>query len=126
VPKEPKSVTTLLVENARVSKYFAILKDKHRPPSKGGNTQARHLHVITIDGLTYSFLAAGARKWVFSSDTVSFEWQWDASGQYRNIIPETMKTIDKNGNVVSRGNFDWKPLRTADARMPASRREQRD
>lgn len=114
------------INGAKVSKYFAILQDKSRPPSKGGNTQARHLHVITVDGLTYSFLAAGARKWVFSTDTVSFEWKWDVTGKYRNIIPETVKAVDKNGNIVSRGDYDWKPLRTANARMPVSRREQRD
>jgi hypothetical protein len=114
------------IENAKVQKYQAFLQDKSRPPSKGGNTQARHLHVITIDGLTYSFRAAGGRKWVFSSDTVSFDWEWDASQKYRNIAPASVRTVDKKGNSVSRGDFDWKPLRTADARLPGSRREQRD
>lgn len=114
------------IENTKVQKYQTFLQDKYRPPSKGGNTQARHLHVITIDGLTYSFRAAGARKWVFKNDTVSFDWQWDSTEKYRNAIPESIQTMDKNGKKVSRGDFDWKPLRTADTRLPASRREQRD
>jgi hypothetical protein len=114
------------VDNAKVQKYQAILQDKYRPPSKGGNTQARHLHVITINGLTYSFRAAGARKWVFSSDTVSFVWEWDPTQKYRNVVPESMRTVDKKGSPVRRGDFDWKPLRTVNVRLPGSRREQRD
>lgn len=52
------------VESAKIEKYAAYLKDKYRPPSRGGNTGAWHQHVMTIEGETYSFLARGARKWV--------------------------------------------------------------
>lgn len=114
------------VERAKVQNYKAFLQDRYRPPSKGGNTQARHLHVLTIDGLTYSFLAAGSRRWVFKNDTVSFDWTWDATGKYRNIVAELVITRDKNGDQVARGDFDWKPLRTAGARLPGSKRERRD
>ena len=114
------------MERSKVEKYRAFLQDMYRPPSKGGNTQARHLHVLTIAGLTYSFRVAGARKWVYATDTVSFSWEWDPTGKYRNVIPESVETWDKNGNKVSRGDFDWKPLRTAPTRLPASRREWRD
>lgn len=114
------------IERATVEVYRTFLVDKYRPPSKGGNTSARHQHRIQIAGVTYSFLAAGTKKWVFKNETISFDWQWDSTGKYRNLIPESVKTWDKNGLLVKRGVFDWKPMRTADARMPASRREQRD
>lgn len=114
------------LENTKVEKYSALLKDKYRPPSRGGNTRAWHQHVLTIAGKTYSFLALGSRRWVFVGDIVSFEWQWDESNRYRNVIPETVVTRSKSGAVVVRGHRGSKPWRTANARMPASRREQRD
>jgi hypothetical protein len=114
------------VENAVVEKYGAYLKDKYRPPSQGGNTRAWHQHVLTIEGRTYSFLALGARKWVYSGDVLSFDWEWDESQRYRNILADTIKTRDKYGNVIVRGERSSKPWRTATTRLPASRREQRD
>lgn len=113
-------------ENAVVQSYGAYPKDKSRPPSRGGNTGAWHQHVLTIDGETYSFLARGARKWVFASDRVSFEWDWDESRRYRNIVPASLTTVDRHGRSVRRGDRTSKPWRTAEARLPASRREQRD
>ena len=114
------------VENAEVQSYGAYLKDKSRPPSKGGNTSAWHQHVLRIEGEAYSFLARGARKWVFASDRVSFEWDWDETKKYRNINPASMTTVDRQGAPVRRGDRTSKPWRTAATRTPASRREQRD
>lgn len=114
------------VEAAIVEHYGTYLKDKYRPPSKGGNTGAWHQHVMTIGKEKYSFLARGARKWVFATDRVSFDWEWDESRQYRNVKPETVVTSDKNGAPITRGDRSWKPWRTAEARMPVSRREFRD
>lgn len=115
-----------VVERTNISKYAAYLKDKYRPPSKGGNTKAWHQHVVTIGSEAYSFLALGSAKWIYATDTVQFEWQWDESNRYKNIKRETIKTWDKTGVAVVRGNRDSKKWRTASARMPASRREQRD
>jgi hypothetical protein len=109
-----------------VDSYQTYLQDKYRPPSRGGNTRAWHQHVITIGGERFSFRALGARKWVYSGDSVSFTWAWDESQRYRNIDPASVRTWDKKGEPVRRGNRGAKPWRTADARMPASRREQRD
>ncbi|HEV2897360.1 MAG TPA: hypothetical protein VGX71_05865 [Pseudaminobacter sp.] len=114
------------VENATVDDYGSYLKDKYRPPSRGGNARAWHQHVLTIGGEKYSFLGLGARKWIYSSDTVSFDWDWDESGRYRNVAPGSVETYDKTGKPVTRGDRGEKPWRTADARMPASQREQRD
>lgn len=110
------------IENAKIEDYQKYLREKSRPPSKGGNTKARHSHVLFIDGKKYSFLALGSQQWVFKTDLVSFDYE--LKGQYRNIDKETLVTIDKSGKEVVRGNRDFKKqLRTADTRMPVSRRE---
>lgn len=110
------------IENAKIEDYQKYLQEKSRPPSKGGNTKALHSHVLVIDGEKYSFLALGSQQWVFKTDLVSFEYE--LNGQYRNIEKETLVTVDKSGSQVVRGNRGFKKqLRTADTRMPVSRRE---
>ena len=110
------------IENAKIEHYGKYLQEKNRPPSKGGNTKALHSHVLTINGENYSFLALGSQQWVFKTDLVSFEYE--IKGIYNNIIKESLVTIDKLGNTVVRGNRGYKKqLRTADTRMPVSRRE---
>lgn len=100
--------------------------EPRRPPSRGGNTRAWHVHFLEIGGATYSFKALGTKKWVFKHDTVSFEWEWDDTQRYRNVVRETVRVLDRNSKSVVRGLRGSKPYRTAQARMPASRREQRD
>ena len=113
------------IQNATVDTYRTTLREPYRPPSRGGNTRALHAHYLTIDGETYSFLALGSRRWVFNGDRVSFEY--DVNGPYRNIDRQTIQTIDAKGRPVVRGDRGFKPtLRTAVARLPASRREARD
>lgn len=114
------------VEKKQVAFYGAYLKENHRPPSRGGNTKAWHQHVLTIDGEKYSFLALGQRKWVFKDDTMSFEWEWDKSNSYRNIISETVRVWNKDGEEIVRGHRGSKVWRTAITRAPVSRREWRD
>lgn len=114
------------VERSAFKDYSAFLAEEHRPPSKGGNTRAWHRHALSVNGERYSFLALGSKRWVYVGDTISFEWEWDASKRYRNIDPGSIRTWDKNGEPVERGERGFKPWRTASARMPASRREQRD
>ncbi|WP_226898714.1 hypothetical protein [Poseidonibacter ostreae] len=110
------------VDNAKIESYKKYLTEKSRPPSKGGNTKALHSHVLYINGEKYSFFALGSQQWVFKSDIVSFKYE--VKGPYKNIITETLITIDKSGNQVVRGNRGFKSqLRTANARMPVSRRE---
>jgi hypothetical protein len=114
------------IENSDFEEYpNPFLIEKYRPPSKGGNTKALHRHAILIAGCEYSFLANGARKWAFIGDTICFDWQWDETRKYRNIDPSTFVTKDKNGIQVERGFRGSKKMRTAEARMPVSRREQR-
>lgn len=110
------------INNIKIESYSTFLVEKYRPPSKGGNTRALHSHVLTIDNEKYSFLALGTKQWIFKSDTVSFEFE--LKGQYKNIKKETITTLDKAGNEIIRGNRGFKKkLRTAETRMPVSRRE---
>ena len=114
--------SSLQIDNVKIDSYQKFLNEKSRPPSKGGNTNALHSHVLYIKGEKYSFLALGSQQWVFKSDLVSFEYE--LKGSYKNIINGTLVTIDKSGNEVVRGNRGYKrQLRTADTRMPVSRRE---
>jgi hypothetical protein len=111
------------IENRKFEAYGKFLQEKSRPPSRGGNTNALHAHVLTIDGEKYSFLSPGSQQWAFKSDTVSFEFE--INDGYKNIIKETFIAISKSGDPVVRGNHGFKrKLRTADPRMPVSRREQ--
>jgi hypothetical protein len=112
------------ITNVKIEKYTKILLEKTRPPSRGGNTNALHMHIITIKNIEFSFTAVGATQWVFKNDTLSFEYKHN--GTHKNIIWDSIKCTDKNGNSVVRGNrANRDKIRTADARMPMSRREMR-
>jgi hypothetical protein len=113
------------ITNAKIDNYTTILTEKSRPPSKGGNTKARHSHAIFIDNVKYTFLAFGSQQWVFKADTVSFEYDV-VDNKYNNIKNETLVTVDKSGIEVVRGNRATKKLRTADTRLPARRSEWKD
>lgn len=115
----------LRVESKKITSYGLFLQEPSRPPSRGGNTGALHSHVLEIEGEKFSFLALGSQQWVFKSDVVSFDYKIENG--YKNIIKESIITIDRYGKFVSRGNRGFKTrLRSAPARLPGSRREQRD
>jgi len=114
------------ISDAHVEGYRAVLKDKYRPPSKGGNTRAWHQHSFSIGDERFSFLALGARKWIYQGDSVSFDWQWDQSKTYRNVDPDTVMVRDKSGAPIVRGERGGKKWRTATTRLPARRSEWRD
>ncbi|MGV8840128.1 MAG: hypothetical protein ACWA6X_07470 [Bauldia sp.] len=101
------------VEKAEFQSYKTYLTEAHRPPSRGGNTRAWHSHVIEIGSERYSFLAADARKWVHKGELVSFDWEWSEGQKYRNINRDTVIAWNKRGEVVDRGNREWKRWRTA-------------
>ena len=115
----------LRVENEKITSYSLFLKEPSRPPSRGGNTKALHSHTLEIIGEEFSFIALGSQQWVFKSDLVSFDYE--INNGYKNIIKESIVTMDRAGKSVVRGNRGFKKqLRTAPARLPGSRREQRD
>jgi hypothetical protein len=100
------------ITDAQIDSYNAYLYEPSRPPSRGGDTRALHQHVIHIAGERYSFMALGARRWVFKTDRVSFDYEFN--GPYRNILKKTLVTVDANGKSVVRGNRGFKPqLRTS-------------
>lgn len=115
------------IGDAEIEAYpTPALADKYRPPSRGGNTTVRHRHRIIIDGEWYSWFAVGAKKWIFKGDRVTFQYEVTPEG-YRNVVPETLRTVDKKGKEVIRGvRGPAFTRRTAAARPPASRRERRD
>lgn len=118
-------MSDMKIENKKISDYKLYLQENYHPPSKGGNTSALHSHRIEIENETYSFLALGSQQWVFKTDGVSFSFEINSG--YKNIITESLVTIDRKGQIVVRGNRGYKQsLRTAPTRMPASQREQRD
>ena len=114
------------VEQAEFQSYGVYLKDKSRPPSRGGNSRAWHQHVITIDGEKYSFLATWSGKFVYKGETVSFDWEWDESGKYRNVDVASVVAWSKAGDKIVRGDRGSKKWRTADNRLPARRSEWKD
>ncbi|WP_429116007.1 hypothetical protein [Aeromonas veronii] len=113
------------VESRKIDEYTTFLLEKHRPPSKGGNTSALHSHRVVVDGTEYYFKARGARKWIFKSDIVSFAY-YKENG--RNlVIKGTIVTHDKIGNEITRGDRRAKNvLRSSSQRLPCSRREAKD
>lgn len=115
-----------MIIDAKVDDYRVVLIEPSRPPSRGGNGMAWHVHVMFIAGERYSFRALGRKRWVFAADYVSFSWAWDETKCYRNVIEGTLSTNDGNGRQVVRGLRGSKRRRTADTRMPVSRREWRD
>ena len=118
-------MSIIKIKFKKITTYTKFLRENSRPPSKGGNTTALHSHVLEVDGEKYSFLALGSRQWIFKSDTVSFEYE--VKDGYKNVLPESIETIDQNGQPVTRGNRAFKrQLRKAVTRMPGSRRDQRD
>jgi thymidylate synthase len=111
------------VEKVKFEKYQAFSVEEYRRPGRGGNTTALHKHQMIIDGETYSFLALGTLQWVYKKDFVSFEWEWDNTGKYRNINKHTIRTWDSDGNETGpRGNSGWKPtLRSTPEKLPGGR-----
>jgi hypothetical protein len=101
------------------------LTEAHRPPSRGGNSKARHSHGLVIDGACYWFVAKGARRWVFKRDTVSFDFK--GVGRFLQVVPGTLEVRDEHGEAQTRGlRGPLKKLRTAPTRLPSSRREAKD
>lgn len=93
----------MLVENVQIEKYVTLFKYKYCPLVPNEYTGLWYQHRLIIDNEVYSFLALGAQRWVFKQDTVSFEWDWDKTGKYRNIKATTLQTSNKNGKEIVRG-----------------------
>ena len=116
---------TFEIKDAEIEDYRTSLQEHSRPPSRGGNKKALHRHALIINGEEYSFFVNGRLQWVHKGDRVSFRYK--VKGQYRNILPETIQTVDSKGHQVVRGMRGiTKKMRTVSARLPARRRERLD
>jgi hypothetical protein len=116
---------TFEIKDAQIEDYRTSLQEHSRPPSRGGNQKALHRHVLIINGEEYSFFVNGRLQWVHKADRVSFRYK--VSGQFKNIQPETLQTVDSKGRQVVRGMRGVKKkLRTVPTRLPARRRERLD
>lgn len=111
------------LERVEVEHYVIYLKDKSRPPSRGGNRRAWHQHVLTIAGERYSFLATWSGKFVYHGETVNFDWEWEENRRYRNIDATSVIAWKPNGEEVLRGERGGKSWRTANTRPPGRRSE---
>ena len=89
------------IEPAQIEDYQTFLYEPSRPPSQGGNTSALHVHTIWVQGQKYSFFARGSLQWVYKADRVSFSYRTTEAG-YRNIIKQTLATLDKDARGVCR------------------------
>ncbi|WP_426732699.1 hypothetical protein [Myxococcus faecalis] len=117
---------TFEIKDAQIEDYRTSLQEHSRPPSRGGNQKALHRHALIINGEEYSFFVNGRLQWVHKRDRVSFRYKV-VKGQYKNILPETLQTVDSMGRQVVRGMRGvTKKLRTVPTKPPASRRERRD
>ena len=95
-------MTKKLVSNKNFDNYNRYLIDRHRPPSRGGNTKSLHSHTLIIEGQRYSFLAFGSRQWAYKYDTVSFEYE--VKDGHKNILKETFVATSKSGETIVRGD----------------------
>ncbi len=87
------------IENKKIDGYDLYLKERNKS-SKVKKNQARHSHVITIEGEKYSFIARGNKQRVYKTDTISFEFQ--VKNGHNNIDKSTIVTLDENGEPVQR------------------------
>jgi hypothetical protein len=87
-----------IVNDAQITEY------KTFPAGHRKNAKAKYAHSFTIEGERYSFFARGWEHLAFVTDRIWFNWKGDLSGQYRNILPDSIRLVDKEGKRRRRGN----------------------
>jgi hypothetical protein len=111
------------IEKSGFNAYNAYLAEPSRPPSQGGNTRALHRHVIIIGGDKYSFFAPWSGKFAHKGELISFDWDWDRTGTFRNIDTGSFEAFTRDGVRQVRGDRGDKNRRSASARPPGRRSE---
>lgn len=118
------------VENTELWEYRGpFLDEQYRSPSRGGKTRALHMHIIVIDGISYSWRALGAKKCAFKGDRINFRYAvWPVADKtYHRVLPNTFTALDKDGKIQERGLRGWKrQLRTARQKAPTAGHERDD
>ena len=94
-----KNIVIKKIENKTIESYDLYLKERNKS-SKIKKNQARHSHVIMIEGQKYSFIARGKKQRVFKTDSVSFDYQ--VKNGHNNIDKNTIITLDDKGELVKR------------------------
>lgn len=89
------------IERSGFHAYNTYLEEPSRP---GGNETALHRHVIIIGGDKYSFFAHWSGKFAHKGELISFDWDWDRTGEFRNIDKPSFKAFTKDGRVEIRGD----------------------
>ena len=104
-----------IINGAKVTDYKPSLMEANRPPSRGGNTKALHIHRMLIDEKWYSFFALGSKKFVFKADTVKFSYVKTPEG-FLNVVKNTIVTKDAKGKTVHRGDRRFKKQLRSDSK----------
>lgn len=98
------------IEKSGFHAYSVYLEE---PPRPDGNETALHRHVIIIGSDKYSFFAHWSGKFAHKGERISFDWDWDQTGEFRNIDKPSFEALAKDGTVQIRGD-------RSDKRRPAS------
>lgn len=89
------------IEKSGFHAYNTYLEE---PPRADGNETALHRHVIIIGGDKYSFFAHWSGKFAHKGERISFDWDWDRTGEFRNIDKPSFEAFAKDGTVQIRGD----------------------
>ena len=104
------------IEKSGFNAYNTYLEEPSRPPGQGGNAEALHRHVIIIGGDKYSFFAHWSGKFAHKGERISFDWDWDKTGTFRNIDKPSFEAFTKAGDREIRGDRSDTVRRIANTR----------
>ena len=94
------------IKDVKVTDYETRSVEK-RNSGSGDSAKLLHSHSFYIGDEKFSFLAIGHVKWIYATDTVSFDYTVK-DGIYNNIIKKTITTKDKDGSDITRGDRRFK------------------
>ena len=60
--------------------------------------------MIIIGGDKYSFFAHWSGKFAHKGELISFDWDWDRTGEFRNIDKPSFEAFTKDGRIEIRGD----------------------
>ena len=89
------------IEKSGFHAYNIYLEE---PPRPDGNETALHRHVIIIGGDKYSFFAHWSGKFAHKGERISFDWDWDRTGEFRNIDKPSFEAFARDGARQMRGD----------------------
>lgn len=78
------------VINRKITKYDKLAIGVN---FKWATPETDHAHVITVDGVKYSFVVKGWKQLFTRRDKVSFRWVQE--GPYKKVLMDTLKVNDE-------------------------------